>query len=117
GELIFVPIQTPHKPRYEGITPLPNERVDFDYSYLKAGIKALSDEIARQGKDKIVIIISTVLPGTIEREIKPLLNEHVKLAYNPFFIAMSQTISDFLYPEFVLLGVDDKEAVETVKRF
>lgn len=117
GELIFVPIQTPHNPRFEGTLPLPEERVDFDYSYLKAGIKSLADEIEKQGKDKIVIIISTVLPGTIEREIKPLLNGRVKLCYNPFFIAMGQTISDFLDPEFVLFGVDDKHAAETAKKF
>lgn len=117
GDIIFVPIQTPHQPRYEGVTPLPDERADFDYSWLKAGVKSLSDEIAKQGNDKIVIIISTVLPGTIEREIKPLLNEHVKLCYNPFFIAMGQTIQDYLNPEFVLFGVDDKTAVETAKTF
>lgn len=117
GEIIFVPIQTPHNPRYEGITPIPEERVDFDYSFLKAGVKALAEEIERQGKDKIVIVISTVLPGTIEREIKPLLNERVKLCYNPFFIAMGQTIQDYLHPEFVLFGVDDKQAVATAKAF
>ena len=52
---------------------------------------------------KIVVIISTVLPGTIDREIRPLLNEHVRLCYNPFFIAMGTTIKDFMEPEFVLL--------------
>jgi len=117
GELIFVPIQTPHNPKFEGTTCMPEERVDFDYSYLKAGIKALADEIAKQGEEKIVIIISTVLPGTVEREIKPLLNDKVKLCYNPFFIAMGQTISDFLNPEFVLFGVDDKSAAIAAKAF
>ena len=117
SDLIFVPIQTPHDPRFEGITTLPSERKDFDYSYLKAGVKTLADEIKKQGKDKIVIIISTVLPGTVEREIKPLLNKHVKLCYNPFFIAMGTTIKDYTNPEFVLLGVDDPKAAEIVKQF
>lgn len=117
GDIIFVPIQTPHDPRYEGITPIPEERVDFDYSYLKMGVALLAEEIEQQGEDKIVIIISTVLPGTIEREIKPLLGPHTKLCYNPFFIAMGQTIQDFLNPEFVLFGVDDRGAVEKAKQF
>ena len=89
--------------------------MDFDYSYLKAGIKTLADEIEKQGSDKIVIIISTVLPGTIREEIIPLLNSHVKLCYNPFFIAMGTTINDFLNPEFVLFGVEDARALEKAK--
>tara|TARA_R110002110_G_scaffold33241_1_gene114081 strand:- start:1325 stop:2566 length:1242 start_codon:yes stop_codon:yes gene_type:complete len=117
SDIIFVPIQTPHAERFEGITRLPEERVDFEYKYLKAGIKTLADEIEKQGKDKIVIIISTVLPGTTRREIKPLLNDHVKLCYNPFFIAMGTTVNDFLHPEFVLFGVDDEEAHKTAKKF
>jgi UDPglucose 6-dehydrogenase len=50
ADIIFVPIQTPHAPKYEGVTRIPDERVDFDYTYLKGGMKSLSDEIERQGK-------------------------------------------------------------------
>lgn len=117
SDIIFIPIQTPHLPKYEGVTRLPEERVDFDYTWLKSGIKELSDEIKKQGNDKIVIIISTVLPGTISNEIKPLLNNHVKLCYNPFFIAMGTTIKDFTKPEFVLFGVEDEDAYNSAKEF
>jgi UDPglucose 6-dehydrogenase len=57
------------------------------------------------------------LPGTIEKYIKPVLSDKIKLCYNPFFIAMGTTINDFLNPEFVLLGVDDKSAAEKVIDF
>ena len=117
SDIIFVPIQTPHDEKYEGVTRLPEERIDFDYTYLKAGMKSLSEEILRQGEDKIVVIISTVLPGTVRREIKPLLNDHVKLCYNPFFIAMGTTIKDFTNPEFILFGVDDENAYNVAKEF
>ncbi len=119
SEIIFVPIQTPHDPLYEGITRLPDERVDFDYTYLKKGIKDLSEEIWHQQSKKVVIIISTVLPGTIRREIKPLIesNPYFKLCYNPFFIAMGTTMRDFLSPEIVLFGVDDNWASKKAKKF
>ena len=117
AEIIFVAIQTPHQKKYEGITRLPNERVDFDYTYLKTGIKLLADTIKANGQSKIVVIISTVLPGTIRKEIKPLLNEFVKLCYNPYFIAMGTCIPDFLFTEMNLLGVDDVDAAEKVKKF
>jgi UDPglucose 6-dehydrogenase len=117
SDIIFVPIQTPHLPKYEGDTRIPSERADFDYEWLKSGIRKLSEEIGKQKNEKIVIIISTVLPGTIRREIKPLLNEKVKLCYNPFFIAMGTTIKDFTSPEFVLFGVDSDEAYQKAKVF
>lgn len=116
SEIIFVPIQTPHHPKYEGVDRLPEERVDFDYSWLKSGINTLSQEIEKQGEDKIVVIISTVLPGTIRREIKPLLGSHTKLCYNPFFIAMGTTRRDFTNPEFVLFGMDDELAYQKAKK-
>src|SRR6476661_4272449 len=31
SELVFVAVQTPHEPLYEGVTRIPSERADFDY--------------------------------------------------------------------------------------
>lgn len=119
SDIIFMPIQTPHEYKYEGCTRIPEERDDFNYEWLKNGITQLSDLIKLQEKDKVVIIISTVLPGTIEREIMPIIkdNDKFKLCYNPFFIAMGTTVYDFLNPEFVLFGVYDKYASETAEEF
>jgi UDPglucose 6-dehydrogenase len=110
SEIVFVAVQTPHEPLYEGVTRIPEERVDFDYRFLRRAVENLSEAIARRGEDRVVIVISTVLPGTVRREILPVINEHVKLCYNPFFIAMGTTIRDFLTPEFVLFGMRDLEA-------
>ena len=117
SEIIFVGIQTPHHEKYEGITELPQDRVDFDYTFLKNASLELSEEIKKQNLEKTVIIISTVLPGTIAREIKPLLNNKVKLCYNPFFIAMGTTMHDYLNPEFVLFGVEDLDAAKKAEEF
>lgn len=117
SDIIFVPIQTPHEEKYEGITRIPEERADFNYEFLINGIKELNEEIEKQGKDKTVIIISTVLPGTISRLIKPILGTHLKLCYNPFFIAMGTTINDFLNSEIILFGVDDEGASKKAEEF
>ena len=45
--IIFVPIQTPHDEKYEGITRIPKERADFNYEYLIKGMKDLSNEIEK----------------------------------------------------------------------
>lgn len=117
SDIVFVAVQTPHEQKYEGITRLPQERVDFNYTYLTGAMKALCEEIAQQKKETVVVVISTVLPGTVNREIRPLLNQWVRLCYNPFFIAMGTTMRDFLDPEFVLLGVDNQPAADLVKKF
>jgi len=117
ADIIFVPIQTPHEEKYEGTTRIPKERADFNYDYLVNGIKELNEKIEKQKKDKTVVIISTVLPGTISKLIKPILGTHLKLCYNPFFIAMGTTINDFLNSEIILFGVDDEGAAKQAEEF
>ena len=117
SDIVFVPIQTPHGEKFEGTTRIPDDREDFDYSYLIDGLTELDYELFQQKKEMTVIVISTVLPGTIRRDIKPLLSEYTKLCYNPFFIAMGTTMEDFLRPEIILFGVDDEEAAKKAKKF
>lgn len=114
SDIIFVAIQTPHDKKYEGIDRLPETRVDFDYTYLKSGLELISNTIK---KDTPVVIISTVLPGTIRKQILPLLNPHIKLCYNPYFIAMGTVAHDCLNPEFILLGNHDESASQMVTAF
>jgi UDPglucose 6-dehydrogenase len=113
---IFIAVQTPHEPLYEGITRLPDERADFDYTHLCDAVETVDAEIHRQGRARTVVIISTVLPGTTARHVSGLCGPLVTLAYNPAFIAMGTTIRDFLDPEFVLLGGDREGVVEAFYR-
>lgn len=116
SEILFVCVQTPHDPRYEGVSALPEERVDFDYSHLVAALQSIVPLVAKR---TVVSIISTVLPGTIEREIAPIChtNAHVRLVYNPSFIAMGTVMRDFLHPEFVLMGGEDPHALFVLEEF
>lgn len=117
ADILFVTIQTPHHPRYEGITRLPAERVDFDYSFLVAGMREVCALIEAHGQPRIVVLVSTVLPGTVRRDIFPLLGPNTRFCYNPFFIAMGTVIPDFLKPEFVLFGVEDAWAAQQAEAF
>ena len=115
SDLVFVTIQTPHDPRFEGVTPLPAERRDFDYTRLIAGMRDVAAAVERHGVPRVVVVVSTVLPGTLRRDIVPLLGPLSRLCYNPFFIAMGTAIADFLHPEFVLLGADDEAHTEPLR--
>ena len=117
ADIVFVCVQTPHQPQFEGITKLPAERADFDYTYLKDACETL-DRAAREADEHLtMVVVSTVLPGTMEREIIPNLSPLTDLVYNPSFIAMGTTIRDYTDPEFVLMGSQSESALEKVKAF
>lgn len=117
SEIIFVAVQTPHEPKFEGITRLPKERADFDYTYFKEAIRVVADTCAAQKVGRTIVGISTCLPGTFSREIEPLLNEYTDYGYSPQFIAMGTVLEDYLHPEFNLIGVLSKDAAKRLETF
>ena len=112
-DIIFVAVQTPHDPQYEGVTPLPETTADFNYRYLIEALGTLAKAVEGSGRQHTVVVISTCLPGTYKREIEPLATGwiNINLVYNPYFIAMGTVIPDFLNPEFVLVGCNDETSL------
>lgn len=104
-DIIFVAVQTPHRPAYDGSSRLPADRKDFDYSHLFDACFEVSRWVK---KHHTVAIISTVLPGTIRRDILPFFKGKCNLCYTPQFIAMGTVMRDYINPEFVLIGADAK---------
>jgi UDPglucose 6-dehydrogenase len=85
GEIIFVAVPTPHHPNYDGRYPTSDlEPKDFDYSIVKNILKEINEYTT---KEQLVVLISTVLPGTIRREFIPLVSNY-RFIYNPYLIAM-----------------------------
>lgn len=102
-DIVFVAIQTPHHPDYDGSKPtahLPNK--DFDYTQVK---KVIAEIDSYANESTLIVLISTVLPGTIRREIVPLIN-NARFIYNPYLIAMGSIAWDMVNPEMVIIGTD-----------
>jgi UDPglucose 6-dehydrogenase len=119
-EIIFVAVQTPHEANFEGKTPVPDDRKNFNYSYLENVAFELNQAMKANDRTPLVVVISTVLPGTMRNEILPILSrdlKQIRFAYNPFFIAMGTTIMDFLNPEFILIGSDNPEDARLLGEF
>lgn len=117
SEVVFLAIQTPHQPEYEGDDVLPDAREDFDYRYLEEALAEVAKACKELRETRIVAVISTCLPGTFHDKLKPLLNEFVKYVYTPQFIAMGTVINDYFNPEFNLIGVHDPDAAVTMAEF
>ena len=114
ADILFLALQTPHGEIYEGNKPLPNSRADFDYSYLRACVSEVNLHLT---KPTTCAIISTVLPGTLEREVIPLIGANFLLVYEPLFIAMGTVVRDFLETEFVLMGLHNEHAATQLRQF
>lgn len=113
-DVVYVAVQTPHSPEYGGEVPTPSEPREFEYAYLVNAVRAVCHAARRHGRFITLVVVSTVLPGTFDRYLRPLLNEHVRAVYHPFFIAMGTVVEDFVRPEMTIFGVDAPGVVERV---
>jgi len=113
---VFVAVQTPHAGIYDGTVPVPDTTADFEYGYLVSAVRQLSRAADRQHKEITIAVISTVLPGTCDRLLRPLLTPSVSLVYTPSLISLGRVADDLLNPEFTIIGADSSDAAYEVSR-
>ena len=103
-DILFVATPTPHEDGYDGRTPTSHLPVkEFNYDAVK---KVLAKCNKHMGKTQLLVLISTVLPGTTRREFSPLVT-NTTLMYNPYLIAMGTVADDMLNPEMIMIGSKD----------
>ena len=101
SDIVFVATPTPHEEGYDGREPTSHkEPKDFNYNSVKEVLTECNKYIRQE---QVLALISTVLPGTIRRELAPLVT-NTKLIYNPYLIAMSSVGWDMLNPEMIIVG-------------
>jgi len=106
-DVVFIATPTPHEEGYDGREPTSHKQPkDFNYDAVK---KVLTECNSLMNNEQVVVLISTVLPGTIRREFAPLMT-NVKLIYNPYLIAMGTVGHDMINPEMIMIGT--KKGVE-----
>ena len=103
-DIVFVAVPTPHDQDYDGKAPTAHlEPKDFDYSIVNDVI----DEANRHmHKDQLLVLISTVLPGTVRSEFITRIT-NPRFVYNPYLIAMGSVAWDMVNPEMVMIGTED----------
>ena len=104
ADIVFVAVPTPHHEDYDGKRPtshLPPK--DFNYDIVN---DVLEEADMHMTKDQLLVLISTVLPGTTRREFVPRVT-HTRFVYNPYLIAMGTVGWDMINPEMVMIGTDD----------
>lgn len=98
------------------IVPTPSDdRGAFTLQYASYAFKALGEALKTKDSYHVIVLTSTVLPGSTRHGLLPILEKEsgkkcgkdFGLCYNPEFIALGSVIRDFLNPDFYLLGQFD----------
>jgi len=103
-EIVFIAVPTPHDPLYDGNAPtahLPTK--DFSYDIVK---EVLFEANKHMTEDQLLVLISTVLPGTTRQQFVQLVT-NTRFVYNPYLIAMGSVAWDMVNPEMVMIGTED----------
>jgi len=100
-DFIFITVGTPQKKNGE-----------IDLSFIKAVVRNVGKLISKNKKKPIILIKSTVIPGTMKNVVLPILERNSKkkagkdfgLISNPEFLQESRAIHDTIKPHVVVLG-------------
>jgi UDPglucose 6-dehydrogenase len=108
------------------IVPTPSdERGGFSTEYAQAAAADIGGALRQKSDWHLVVVTSTVLPGSTERDILPTLESHsgkkcgvdFGLCYSPEFIALGSVIRNMLNPDFVLIGEFDARSGAVLEEF
>ncbi|MBN2331311.1 MAG: UDP-glucose/GDP-mannose dehydrogenase family protein [Candidatus Aenigmarchaeota archaeon] len=96
----------------------------MDLAYVKKAVEEIGRALKTKGAYHIVVVKSTVLPGTTEDVVIPLLEKisgkkagrDFGVAMNPEFLRESLAIEDFMNPDRIVVGGTDDETIKRVCR-
>ena len=103
-------------------TPFDGERIDL--TYVKEVSRQIGVALSKKKTYHVVVVKSTVVPGTTDTVVLPLLEQHsgkkagtdFGVGMNPEFLTEGQAIEDFMNPDRIVLGGIDDRSVGTLDR-
>ena len=112
-DFIFVTVSTPQ-----------NTNGSIDLTKIKKAVTSLGENLLKNKKKPIIFIKSTVIPGTIEKIIIPILEKKSNkkdgkgfgLISNPEFLQESSAIRDTKFPHVIILGSNQSEFMRKAKK-
>src|SRR5207247_635906 len=104
-------------------TPSRNDG-SIDLSYIERATEELGRALRQKQSYSLVIIKSTVIPGTTNKTVKPILTKSssktigtdLGLCSNPEFLKEGTAIVDALHPDKIVIGSDDKKSASKLKQ-
>lgn len=96
----------------------------LNLSYVKRVCRQLGEALETKRRPHLVVLRSTLLPGTVERLVIPTLEIYAgkragrdfHVAVNPEFLREGTSLHDFAQPPFTLIGVEEDAAAAPLAR-
>jgi len=96
-----------------GTPSLEDGSIDLRY------VKEAADRIGKNLREgSVVVVKSTVFPGTTVNIVKPIIEEYVSkfsIAMNPEFLREGKAIHDFMNPDRIVIGVEDERGERVLR--
>lgn len=101
-------------------TPFDGQEIDLQY--IRQVARQIGDVLATKDSYHTVIVKSTVVPGTTEDVVLPILEEasgkkagaDFGVGMNPEFLKEGEAIDDFMYPDRIVLGGIDERSIDAL---
>ena len=90
----------------------------MEAAFIRDATKDVTDSIGRDTQP-VVVVKSTVIPGTTETVVWPILEASgasASVAVNPEFLREGHALTDSLHPDRVILGADDLQTAERLRK-
>ena len=95
----------------------------LDLTYVRRVVQQIGEQLAAGGSHKVVVIRSTLLPGSMQSVVVPLLEQysHLKagtdfgVCINPEFLREGSAIYDYDHPPKTVIGASDERAAGIVR--
>ena len=106
------------------IVPTPSDHSGrFSNEFLLRAMETIGAALRCKTEYHVVVITSTVMPGSTGGEIREALERHsgrtvgeeLGLCYNPEFIALGSVVRDMLRPDMILIGESDAKAGDVLE--
>ncbi len=104
-------------------TPSRNDG-SIDLNYVEKATEQLGTALRQKESYHLVIVKSTVVPGTTRKTVRPILTRSssksigtdLGLCSNPEFLKEGTAINDALHPDKIIIGSDDKKSSSVLKQ-
>jgi UDPglucose 6-dehydrogenase len=108
------------------VVPTPsNPDGAFSNRFVLEACDKLGAALRKKERFHIIVLVSTVMPGSSEKEIIPAIErashkkagKHFGYCYSPTLIALGSVIKNFLHPDLVMIGEGDPRSGQMVESF
>jgi UDPglucose 6-dehydrogenase len=111
-ELTFLAVGTPFDGR------------EIDLTYIREATRQVGEALRNKASYHVIVVKSTVVPGTTDRVVLPILEQASKkkagvdfgLGMNPEFLTEGEAIQDFMYPDRFVLGGIDRRTIDVMDK-